>query len=772
MVAAPAPIGGLDIRRSVRLLEPRELPLALLHGEGRTVSRSMNSRLLLQLLAPARRRNRLQDGFTLALALFVAFTVILGWLALANRSTSSRLGAALQSENREARLAAETGIAMVIDELNRPANRMLLTQGDNLSTWTAPVANNSPLINPCANQSATDPAFLVKPSAAVANYGSGSFITLPAVNGQTGVTRQFRLVDYRLKNADRLPDSDRADVPKSAQPGYQPDLVNLRPQPENPKLRNPRMGVGYAELIVEGQLVLNGKEPKVLASTVVSQEFQVVPKCCNRSFRGPNPPDEATQKAEGFERTSTGELRPRGVYGDDNRACSADYPTLVLGLGNDERRFNGGVPNSLNIPEIRNMEDPTTRPTRILCYTTQSACSGQRAPDQVPIVPTTRKPPPVPVLGADGTPCDESDIECMRLGILKARSGGFNARSIELMDATDALCPADSGRCNSATNAYAKDYIRVNSRGNVEICNKTYGGPDASTTTAYDTTTTIVRGSCELMMNNPDSSKNVCAKQVIGGYTSYHCRIRNIFVNDFGATNEASARANNTLFIDTSRAPIYLHVNEDWAKTRPEAQNGKTDPISGQMIRNGIDPSAFKPIYTTGGYNDGQIQHVYCGERNGSAPPSDDQACVKTVPPEISTRAAIVSACRREFDSANQQVIDTCIRDSRPSEVSADIGDDGYVRGVFLYTPNSAISLLGDPNPNDDGDAAQGKPQLAAAVWAHQLRFQGRTTQIYVPGRDPEFFGLQTTYDARWTPRFSFDYVARAVTAGSLFGKQ
>ena len=733
----------------------------------------MNSRLLLQLLAPARKRTRLEDGFALALSLFVAFTVILGWLALANRSTSSSLGAALQNENREARVTAETGIAMVIDELNRPANRMLLTQGTNLSgktlpaggslpRWTDPVANNSPLINPCANQSTTDTTRLVKPTATVATFGSGGFVTLPAINEQTGVTRQFRLVDYRLKNADRRPDIDRFTGDSANQ--YRPDLVNLRPK--NPSFPNTKQGVGYAEVIVEGQLVRDGK---VVATSVVSQEFQVVPKCCNRSFRGPSDP------SEGSEKVSTGELRPRGTYGDDNRSCSADFPTLVLGLGNDERRFNGGVPSSLNTPEIRNMEDPSTRPTRILCYTTQSACSGQKAPDQVPVVPTTRKPPSVPVLGVDGNPCDEEDIECMRLGIQKARSNGFTARSIELLDAADPAlaCPADTARCNSATNAYAKDYIRVNSKGNVEICNKTYGGLDASTTTAYDETPTIVRGSCELMMNNPDSSKNVCSKQEIGGYTSYHCRIRNIFVNDFGATNEAQARANNTLFIDTSRAPIYLHVNEDWAKTKPELQqNGRPDPISGLMLRNGLDPSTFKPIYTTGGYNDGQIQHVYCGESNGSAPTSDDMACVKTVPPEISTRAAIVSACRRDFDSVNQRVIDTCSRDSRSSEVSADIGDDGYVRGIFLYAPNSTITLLGDPNPNDDGDAAQGKPQLAAAVWAHQLRFQGRTTQIYVPGRDPEFFGLQTTYDARWTPRFTFDYVARAVTGGSLFGKQ
>lgn len=732
----------------------------------------MNSRLLLQLLAPARQRTRLQDGFALALSLFVAFTVILGWLALANRSTSSRLGAALQNENREARVAAETGIAMVIDELNRPANRMLLTQGNNLSgktlpaggklpRWTEPVANNSPLINPCPNQSTTDTTRLIKPTATVALFGSGSFVSLPAINEQTGITRQFRLVDYRLKNADRRPDPSR--FPGDSATQHNPDLVNLKPR--NPAFPNAKQGVGYAEVIVEGQLVRDGK---VVATSVVSQEFQVVPKCCGRSFRGPSDP------SEGSERVSSGELRPRGIYGDDNRSCSADFPTLVLGMGNTERRNNGGIPRTISMPEIRNMEDPSSRPPRIICYTTQSACGGQTAPDGVPIIPTSRKSPSVPVLGADGNPCDEEDIECMRLGIQKASAKGFTARSIELVDIADPKlgCPADTARCNSATDPYAKDYIRVNSKGNVEICNKTYGGENASTTTDYDRTPTIVRGSCELMMNNPDNSKNVCSKQEIGGYVTYHCRIRNIFVNDFGAINEAQAKANNTLFIDTSRAPIYLHINEDWAKTKLESTpEGNKDPLGDLMINNGLFPTNFKPIYTTGGYNDGQIQHVYCGDRNGSAPPSDDKACVETVPADISTRAAIVSACRREFDTANQRVIDTCTRDSRPSEVGADIGDDGFVRGLFIFAPNSTITLFGDPNPNDDGDAAQGKPQLAAAVWAHQLRFEGRTTQIYVPGRDPEFFGLQTTYDARWTPRFTFDYVARAVTGGSLFGK-
>jgi hypothetical protein len=69
----------------------------------------------------------------------------------------------------------------------------------------------------------------------------------------------------------------------------------------------------------------------------------------------------------------------------------------------------------------------------------------------------------------------------------------------------------------------------------------------------------------------------------------------------------------------------------------------------------------------------------------------------------------------------------------------------------------------------DKEDLDQGRPQIAAAVWAHRLRFVNRTTEIYVPGNNADFFGLETSWDDRYTPRFTFDYLARGITGQSLF---
>jgi hypothetical protein len=54
------------------------------------------------------------------------------------------------------------------------------------------------------------------------------------------------------------------------------------------------------------------------------------------------------------------------------------------------------------------------------------------------------------------------------------------------------------------------------------------------------------------------------------------------------------------------------------------------------------------------------------------------------------------------------------------------------------------------------------------AVWVDNIRFTNRTTQLYVPGEDAEFFGLETNPDDRFRPPF-FDYIARSITSSSLF---
>ena len=747
----------------------------------------MNSRLWLQLLArQPRGRHTREGGFAMALSLFVAATVLVGWVALANRSNSSRLGAALQDENREARIAAESGLAVVIDELNRPANRRILVKGQMigvsanpaLEPWNQPITNNSSaLVNPCANTEVKTEE-RIRPTALATSIGqgeNGDYIPLTGRSGSDRYARRFRLVRYELKNADR-----------STGPDYDPDNVNLRPNPVDPgsnTVKFPKRGVGYVELTVEGQVLRGGK---LLSSSRVTQELQVVPKCCNRSFRGPG---DMSRQGE----RSDDNFLP-GIYGDDNRFCYEDFPQMVLGTGNGPGRNDGGLFLVSSTPNLRNQNDPSQRPNRVLCYTTQASCGGQPFIDEVPVTRSETNIPNVPVLGPDGIPCDAEDIDCQKKGIDKAKS--LSSRPIELINRTipcdpgDSKCETDGSKKNSRTDKYAKDYIRVQGK-NLEICNKEYYDPNnnatsknpdyAATANRFDRSPKIVEGSCETLYNHsrPNDRKNVCARQEKDEFVSYHCRISNIYVNDFDGKTEASALANNTLFIDSTGNPetkdprINLHINEDWAKTKlasdptsPEYKNDKN--IIEALKTNGLSPFGFRSIYTVGGYNDGQIQHVNCGNR-GSA---DQEACLTPADSSISTRSAIVSGCKREFNQVKNSVEDTCQRDRRSSTVFAEVGDDGYMRGMFLYAPYSTITVYGDPTVGtswDDQDLDQGRPQIAAAVWTHRLRFVNRSTEVYVPGVNADFFGMETSRDDRYAPNFTFDYVARGTTGRSLF---
>lgn len=754
------------------------MPLAFYYTDGCKTRRAMNSRLWLQLLARrSRGRQSNQDGgFALVLALLVAFTVLVGWVALANRSSSSRLGAALQDENREARAVAESGLAIVIDELNRPANRMILAKGQmvgtsensKLTSWNQPLDGTSSLVNPCINIGIADTANKIPPTALATTLGKGekgSYIPLAGSADGDRLTRQFRLVRYELKNADRSTGAD-----------YDPDDVNLRPNPVDPITKAnpfPKRGVGYIELTVEGQVLRNGK---VVSTSRVTQEFQVVPKCCNRSFRGPGD----TNRQE--ERSPDGFLP--GIYGDDNRYCYEDFPQMILGTGNDQNRNDGGLFLVSSTPNLRNQGDPSQRPPRVLCYTTQASCGGSRLIDDVPVISSKVKTPNVPVLSTDGIPCDIDAIQCQIDGANKAESNGFSARAIELLDRTDD-CTKDDTNCekngaknNSATDKYSKDYIRVNGK-NLEICNKFYDPKNtetAATNNKPDRSPKIVPGSCELLYDSskPNSDKsNVCARQEIDGFVSYHCRISNIFVNDFDGKTEANALANNTLFIDTTGNPetkdprINLYVNEAWAKTKLSPSQSSDIPLINTMKANGLSPLGFRSIYTVGGYNDGQIQQVNCGNRT-----SNDEACLTPADPDLSTRASIVSSCKRSHNKQTGNVDDLCQTQNRSNAVSAEVGDDGFMRGLFLYAPYSTITVFGDPTVNsgwDSQDLDQGRPQIAAAVWAHRLRFVNRTTEIYVPGTNAQFFGMETSKDDRYTPIASFDYVARGITRRSLF---
>lgn len=145
--------------------------------------------------------------------------------------------------------------------------------------------------------------------------------------------------------------------------------------------------------------------------------------------------------------------------------------------------------------------------------------------------------------------------------------------------------------------------------------------------------------------------------------------------------------------------PIYLYIYDTWAKQRVTS----SDPVLTQMrsFNYNLDdpPSNFAPIYTVGGYNDGQIQHVLCNEYSSAS-----FACTDSSKAERQmSRAGIYSNIINQASNANSY--------------SALIGDDGFVRDIFFWMPAASFHIAGDPNIRDvGGDAPQGKPQVSAGI--------------------------------------------------------
>ena len=215
----------------------------------------MTSRLLMLTLARSR-RPRDGGGFMLACFLIV-MAVLLGGLAMAKRSSMAELGSAYQSQARDARAAADIGMAAVVSELNRHRNRQLLVNACLLETSTpAAIAVNNAVKVPdgraFANVGVTFPAAGTLPTAQTINIGDGS-------------QQRWRLVDVDCSAA----------TAASVRQGT---------------LANPMTGVaavapsaGQLTLTVRGFALRGGS---VVATSTLQQTLEVVPKCLDRSLRG------------------------------------------------------------------------------------------------------------------------------------------------------------------------------------------------------------------------------------------------------------------------------------------------------------------------------------------------------------------------------------------------------------------------------------------------------------------------------------------------------
>lgn len=273
----------------------------------------MGSRSLLQVMSP-RLPNGERGAILTAAGIVAALVLTLSAAAVVQITSGNLRGVFASSDSRQARGAASEGIELMIATWNQPLNRALLVSGEDPATWTV-----DSLASPCVSSALPDPTAIELADGAWRDGVTG------AEADKTTDGRQFRLIGisysaappgniapnpYELRRSFGAAGSDYAQLPPPA-PSGPPisdwrDLVNLEPVPPgagiNPTLL-PGEYTGLLTLIVEGRVV---RDSRVVANSRLTQEFEVLPKCCGLSLgsggagslgadRRPDPPDPPDQ---------------------------------------------------------------------------------------------------------------------------------------------------------------------------------------------------------------------------------------------------------------------------------------------------------------------------------------------------------------------------------------------------------------------------------------------------------------------------------------------
>lgn len=281
--------------------------------EGRIRPSALRPRLGLELVQALARRRRASGGTVMALVLLVVFGVILSALAISNQIGSGALRAGLMGQSREAREAAETGVMAVITELNKFENRRLLV-ADPQNAWTTSQNNICAATTAAKNNGLWDTTNdqPLAPTATALALRDGNERQLP---GDTA--RRYVLQRIQVLNPDRGNAAwSSSDGTSGSTGAYDPNTVNLFAA-TTAAAETGR--VGYIRVTVEGRHYEGGT---LTSTATVTREFQVVPKCCLRSF-GP----VWTPNAGG-----TGFVRQDDVFGPDRRSCDT-LPAGANALG-------------------------------------------------------------------------------------------------------------------------------------------------------------------------------------------------------------------------------------------------------------------------------------------------------------------------------------------------------------------------------------------------------------------------------------------------------
>jgi len=663
-------------------------------------------------------------------AVITGMVLVMGAVALAQRGLSTQTGAAYQNQSREAEQVADSGLAMVISELNREPNRGLLEATVPINNWGA-ASNASAIRNPCAGGRSPDAQAM----------GFSNEANPPTIANDA--EHRFIVKRFTIKN------KDRSKSYTSTSSGTHSNGSNLNGFSPVADINLAEAGnVGYLEVEVEGQVLRNGK---VIARTVITREYQLVPKCCQQSF---------------------GE--PAQSHGNDYEACDLIPPLMVgtaslFGTG-------GGVTFAQPSSEVRLYDSSNVlldqKPSQIICLTRSGTCGGTvSSVDGVPVVPLRPFIPDlVPYPGTSsvcrsainppsGTQnCGNNGYGGLIIDATNAADQPGVVRTVCLdenndgkLTATDANCPAAfsssspaqivSNPSRTATLEDVKNFtpyrgywakgfdtMRVSPEGVVQLCN-TRDENLTNTQAEPILSQVLVGGSAGCA----DISRFCYRSEYVppGGspiQRAYHCRIRQLIVNDdtqkpgSSGGSEAMRRQNNTFTIDTTGDPIYLYFNNAWQE--PTNQCSGRVNVSGVLIDKctlrgtGVNMTITPYKYSSENkltqlarnadwtIDDGQIQHVRCEYSSAVAAGGTSPSGLTTITPEQACPTPVFST-----DVTRVRLF------SDVNRFTLSLGDDGFVRDVFLYLVRGDLTLANESN----AETSFGLPNFRGVAWVNNL---------------------------------------------------
>ena len=220
------------------------------------------------------------QGFSFLYVLTASLILIAGTATLLNQSTSSMLGSIFQGQSLQARNVARSGMAYLLSQIHKEENRLLLVLPQSAektnpdaatSIWTEIQAATNHL-NPCTKSYINGvKAYQASPSLSDLNLGSSKanngyfFIGDDGAISKTrnGSTRAFRIINRENSKDFKIP----VKSPSS--------ILSLLDDTKN---------VGVFRLSVEAVIYRNGQSDEIASSTILQEDFGVVPKCCKISF--------------------------------------------------------------------------------------------------------------------------------------------------------------------------------------------------------------------------------------------------------------------------------------------------------------------------------------------------------------------------------------------------------------------------------------------------------------------------------------------------------